>query len=78
MPSSGQASQVEYFSAILFRQRAASIYGFVRFVSFRLFRFVKKNVCLNNHAHYCLIHFYSKLIWKTTYDGRRLMMEDDL
>ena len=72
MPSSGQASQVEYFSAILFRKHAASIYGFVRFVS------SKKNVCLNDHADNCLIHFYSKLIWKTTYDGRRLMMEDDL
>ena len=50
----------------------------VSFRLFRLFRFVKKNVCLNDHADNCLIHFYSKLIWKTTYDGRRLKMEDDL
>ena len=49
---------------------------FVRwFVSFR---FVKKNFCLNDQAYNCLIHFYSELKWKTNFDGRHPLMEDDL
>ena len=38
---------------------------------------VKKN-CLNDQAYNCLIHFYSELIWKATFEGRRPSMEDDL
>ena len=73
---------------LVFRQHAASIYGFVcsfRFVSFVCF--VKKNVCLNDQAH--IAWFTSgvaqgsseeedDLWWKTTFDGRRPSTEDDL
>ena len=49
-----------FYGANIFKQHAASIYGFVRmFVSF--VSFVKKNSCLNDQAYNCLIHFYSRL-----------------
>ena len=40
--------------------------------------FVKNFICLNDQAYNCLIHFYSMLIWKMTFDGTRPLMEDDL
>ena len=79
MPSSGQASQVEYFSAILFRQHAASIYGFVCFVF--LFHFVRQKKCLSKRpSSYCLIHFggSSGAAQGQLGVGRRSLMEDDL
>ena len=82
MPSSGQASQVEYFSAILFRQQAASIYGFVRFVSFVSFR---QKRCLSKQPCSLLldsllqqVNMKDDLRLKTNLDGRRPSMEDDL
>ena len=65
----------------VFRQNAASLYDFVRVLRtyvVYVFMMSKKSFCLNNKAYNCSIHFYSKLIWKTTFDGRRPSMEDDL
>ena len=45
---------------------------------FCLFCFCIKKNCRNDQAYNCLIHFYSELIWKTTFDGSRPLMEDTL
>ena len=48
-------------------------------LSMCLFRlFVKNFICLYDQAYDYLIHFYSKLIWKTNFDGRHPLKEDDL
>ena len=54
-------------------QHMALCVRLVRFVSFR-----QNFFCLSDQAYNCLIHFYSELIRKTNFDGRRPLIEDDL
>ena len=56
----------------------------VRRATFGLRHQFCKWLCLNDQAYNCLIHFRGSSgtaqgqLWETTYDGRRLMIEDDL
>ena len=51
---------------------------YVPFICFVCFVCASNKKCLNDHAYNCLIHFYSELIWKTTFDWRQPSMKDDL
>ena len=63
---------------IFFRQHAASIYGFVSFVSF----VCQKKLLSKRPSSFCLIHFVgtsgAARGQKRTFDGRRPLMEDAL
>jgi len=71
-------NKITFFCGAEQHQHVALCVRFVCYVSFRFVCFVKKNFCLNDQAYNCLIHFYSKLEWKTNFDGRRPLTEDDL